>query len=98
MLNERGEDVYECQQCHDVEWIMLSCDGWRCERLPKEGHPHYKHSFAVRCPCWFRKHGDEITINANARREKGKELTKDQRDNQDFQGGVYKWQHAQTER
>lgn len=87
------EPTFACRQCLDVGWIALRCErDTRCARTKTHG----PHTFAVRCPCWLKKHADAIRSNAEQARQKGQSVSRTFEDLAELMAGRYRWRNVVT--
>lgn len=88
------EPVYECGQCLDEPngWIALDCTGTTCARPTA----HRPHPFAVRCPCWLKRHADQIRRSAETAMSKGQPPSSAFHDLSDLMQGRYVWASSVT--
>lgn len=90
------EPNYRCRQCLDDAggWIVLECPRYRCGRLRE----HQAHAFAVRCPCWLRRHADGLRMAAQKALQAGQPVSAMGQALQDLESGTYAWSTVRTER
>jgi hypothetical protein len=86
--------TFRCKQCHDEAsgWINLDCDGYACGRTKT----HAAHAFAVRCPCWLRRHADGIKTRAQEALQKARPPSPEYDAVMELDAGTYRWSTAQT--
>lgn len=88
------DPTYACAQCLDdpAGWMLLRCTGRICARTK----PHASHLFAVRCPCWLKRHADVIRRQAEGAMANGSDVPRLFHDLTDLMQGRYVWAHSVT--